>query len=71
MKNIYMGALELIESKLHAVGLMMGRATDEWTVHSLKHRMDYLLMLKRDIIDRSGIRTNVIHVDFQLKRKVS
>lgn len=70
MKHVYVGAIELINDKIQAVGIMIGRATDPWNIHSLQERMKTLHMRKHAIIQRSGLFANVITVDFQAKRKI-
>lgn len=71
MKNIYFGALELLEDSIRSIGLLMSKSHDQWTIHALQVRMHELHQLKRIVMKRSGLYANVIHVDFQLKRKVS
>ena len=71
MNNIYLGALDRLEDTISAVGRLMARSVDEFSTNALQARMHELHALKRTIMKRSGIRSNVIHVDFQLKRKVS
>ncbi len=71
MRQVYLGALELLESKIEAVGIMMSRTSDAWTIHSLRMRMGALFALKRRIIEKSGLYKNVIHVDFQERKRVS